>query len=86
MDVQTRRSNDLLNFGTTSELVAALARGQGRPLPGKPMVVKESFDVADLPTTWGVPAFRNFVPQDDAVMVARVKAAGAVILGKTNVP
>jgi amidase len=65
---------------------AALARGERRPLLGIPMVVKESFDVAGLPTTWGVPQFKNFVPQDDAVMVARVKAAGAVILGKTNVP
>jgi amidase len=65
---------------------AALARGERRPLLGIPMVVKESFDVAGLPTTWGVPGFKNFVPQDDAVMVARVKAAGAVILGKTNVP
>jgi len=65
---------------------AALARGERRPLLGIPMVVKESFDVAGLPTTWGVPAFKNFVPQEDAVMVARVKAASAVILGKTNVP
>ncbi len=65
---------------------AALARGERRPLLGIPMLIKESFEVAGLPTTWGVPAFRNFVPQDDAVMVARVRAAGAVILGKTNVP
>jgi amidase len=65
---------------------AALARGERRPLLGIPMVVKESFDVAGLPTTWGVPQFKNVTPQDDAVMVARVKAAGAVILGKTNVP
>jgi amidase len=65
---------------------AALARGERRPLLGIPMVVKESLDVAGLPTTWGVPAFKNFVPREDALMVARVKAAGAVILGKTNVP
>jgi amidase len=65
---------------------AALARGERSPLLGIPMVVKESFDVAGLPTTWGVPAFKDFVPQEDALMVARVKAAGAVILGKTNVP
>jgi amidase len=65
---------------------AALARGERRPLLGIPMLVKESFDIAGLPTTWGVPAFKNFLPQDDAVMVARVRAAGAVILGKTNVP
>ena len=50
------------------------------------MVVKESFNVAGLPTTWGIPAFKDWTPQEDAVTVARLKAAGAVILGKTNVP
>ena len=50
------------------------------------MTVKEQFNVAGLPTTWGVPAFRDFVPNEDALMVARVRAAGAIILGKTNVP
>ena len=57
-----------------------------RPLLGIPIVIKESFDVAGLPTTWGVPALKDFVPQEDALMVARVRAAGAMILGKTNVP
>ncbi len=65
---------------------AALARGDRRPLLGIPMVVKESFDVAGLPTTWGLPLFKGFVPMEDALMVARVKKAGAVVLGKTNVP
>ena len=50
------------------------------------MAVKESFDVAGLPTTWGLPAFKDWKPAEDALAVARVKAAGAVILGKTNVP
>ena len=50
------------------------------------MTVKESFNIAGLPTTWGFPAFRDFRPAEDAVAVARVKAAGAVVLGKTNVP
>ena len=65
---------------------AALARGEGRPLLGIPMTVKEAFNVAGLPTTWGDPRFKDFVPQEDAVVVSRVKSAGAVILGKTNVP
>jgi amidase len=64
----------------------ALTRGERSPLLGIPMVVKESFDVAGLPTTWGVPQFKDWIAPQDAVMVARVKAAGAVILGKTNVP
>ena len=65
---------------------ATRARGAGGPLLGVPMTVKESFNVAGLPTTWGIPPFKDFVPSEDAVAVARLKAAGAVILGKTNVP
>ena len=64
---------------------AALARGERRPLLGVPMTVKESFDVAGLPTTWGFEFARDRPPvTDDAVPVARLKAAGAVLLGKTN--
>ncbi len=65
---------------------AALVSGERRPLLGIPMVVKESFNVAALPTTWGIPTFKTWTPKEDAVTVARLKAAGAVILGKTNVP
>ena len=68
------------------EADAARARGEVRPLLGVPMTVKESFHVAGLPTTWGIPAFREFIADTDALAVARVKAAGAVVLGKTNVP
>jgi amidase len=64
----------------------ALSRGERLPLLGIPMVIKESFDVAGLPTTWGIPAFKDYIPSEDALMVARAKLAGAVILGKTNVP
>jgi amidase len=64
----------------------ALARGERRPLLGLPMTVKESFNVAGLPTTWGIPAFKDWRPAEDAVPVQRLKAAGAVIIGKTNVP
>lgn len=64
----------------------ARARGEDRPLLGVPVTVKESYDVAGLPTTWGMPPHRDYVPAEDAVQVARLKDAGAVILGKTNVP
>ncbi|MFI6044138.1 amidase [Nocardia sp. NPDC051321] len=64
----------------------ARARGEDRPLLGIPMTVKESYNIAGLPTTWGMPQFRDYLPAEDAVQVARVKAAGAVVLGKTNVP
>jgi len=68
------------------EADTALARGERRPLLGIPMTVKESFNVAGLPTTWGFPQFAGWIASTDAVAVARLKAAGAVIAGKTNVP
>ncbi|MCX0274821.1 amidase [Nocardia zapadnayensis] len=64
----------------------ARARGEDRPLLGIPVTVKESYNMAGLPTTWGMPQHANYVPDEDAVQVSRLKAAGAVILGKTNVP
>jgi amidase len=64
----------------------ALARGERKPLLGLPMTVKESYNIAGLPTTWGIPAFKDWRPTEDAVVVAKLKAAGAVIMGKTNVP
>lgn len=65
---------------------AALARGERRPLLGLPMTVKEQFNVAGLPTCWGLPRFRTWRAEADALAVQRLKAAGAVIIGKTNVP
>ena len=65
---------------------AALARGERAPLLGVPMTVKEAHNVAGLPTTWGIKEAKDFVPARDSVAVARLKGAGAVILGKTNVP
>jgi len=64
----------------------ALARGERRPLLGLPMTVKDQFNIAGLPTTWGDPTFKDWRPDGDALAVTRLKAAGAVILGKTNVP
>ena len=55
-------------------------------LLGVPMTVKESFDVAGLASCWGFAEHADFVASEDAVAVQRLKAAGAVILGKTNVP
>jgi amidase len=65
---------------------AARGRGESKPLLGIPMTVKESYNVGGLPTTWGFPAQKDFVPPDDALPISRVKDAGGVILGKTNVP
>ena len=65
---------------------AALARGERRKLLGLPMTVKEQFNVAGLPTTWGLPQYRDWRPDADALAVQRLKGAGAIIIGKSNVP
>lgn len=62
-----------------------VAKGIGLPLAGVPMTVKECFNVAGLPTTFGMELARNYRPTEDAAAVRRLKGAGAVILGKTNV-
>lgn len=62
-----------------------LKNGRDRgPLHGIPVVVKDDIDVANYPTTFGSALYRNRVPTADASVITRLKAAGAVILGKTN--
>jgi amidase len=65
---------------------AALAKGESRALLGVPMTVKEHYAVAGLPTTRGDPKYKDRKAEVDALVVQRLKVAGAVILGKTNVP
>ncbi len=56
------------------------------PLHGVPMTVKESYNLAGAATTWGNPEWRGNIASDDAESVKRLKAAGAIVFGKTNVP
>jgi amidase len=56
------------------------------PLHGVPVTVKESFDVAGFPSTFGRPERRSHAAERDASVVERLKAAGAIVFGKTNVP
>src|SRR5215472_15641457 len=66
---------------------AALARGERwGPLHGVPMTVKESFNVAGLPTTFGNPLWRDNIAAGNAFLIDRLLQAGAVVFGKTNVP
>ncbi len=57
-----------------------------QPLFGVPMTVKESFNLTGHPSTWGLEHARNNIAPSDAAVVQRLKRAGAVIVGKTNVP
>ncbi len=66
---------------------AALRRGKPwGPFHGVPMTIKESYDVAGMPTTWGLPALKDNVAPRNALAVDRLLAAGVVLFGKTNVP
>jgi amidase len=68
-----------------AEADRAMAAGARAPLLGVPITVKESFDVTGLHTTWGNPAFKDHLADSDATVVHRLRQAGAVIVGKTNV-
>jgi aspartyl-tRNA(Asn)/glutamyl-tRNA(Gln) amidotransferase subunit A len=65
---------------------ARIARGEGRPLEGVPLGVKDLEDAAGLVTSQGSLPFRDQMAQRDSTQVERLKAAGAIVLGKTNAP
>ena len=70
---------------TARERDAELRRGQDRgPLHGIPMAVKDLYDTAGLRTTCGSKILADRVPDKDSAAVARLRAAGAVVMGKTN--
>ncbi|TJX27245.1 MAG: amidase, partial [Mesorhizobium sp.] len=64
----------------------ALARGDALgPLHGVPFTLKDTHDTAGMKTTVGFPPFADYVAKKDSPVVARLKAAGAILIGKTNV-
>lgn len=66
---------------------AGLARGDGAgPLHGVPVTIKENIDVAGQATPNGVPAFADLIASEDAPLVRNLRDAGAIIIGRTNVP
>src|SRR5215210_1585344 len=81
--VELRREAALREVVAADE---ATARGEEvGPLHGVPMTIKDIFNVAGLHTTWGNLAFKEFIADADATVVRRLKEAGAIIVGKTNV-
>jgi aspartyl-tRNA(Asn)/glutamyl-tRNA(Gln) amidotransferase subunit A len=65
---------------------AVMAGGNPGPLAGVPVGVKDTLLVAGAPTTFGSPIYESYVPAHDEVVVAALRASGAAVLGKTNVP
>src|SRR5215470_4939632 len=74
------------DFDRARQAARAADQGGGGALRGLPITLKESFNVTGLHTTCGVPEWKNFVSQHDSPTWTRLRAAGAVLLGKTNVP
>lgn len=66
------------------ERIAAEGTDDLRPLECVPMIVKDNYDTADLPTTAGSASLRDSVPPDDAFQVRRLREAGAIVLAKSN--
>jgi amidase len=65
----------------------AIARGENwGPLHGVPVTIKDFYATAGLRTTCSYKPLANYIPQQDATVVARLRSAGAIILGKTNLP
>jgi aspartyl-tRNA(Asn)/glutamyl-tRNA(Gln) amidotransferase subunit A len=63
-----------------------IVKGEARPLEGIPLGVKDLFDAEGLVTSHGSIPFRDAVARSDSTQVARLRAAGAIVVGKTNVP
>jgi mandelamide amidase len=77
-----------LNQGAIASARAVdVARAAGQKLPplaGLPIVIKDNINTKNLPTTGGTPRLQNFQPKNDAVVLQRLLAAGAIVLGKAN--
>lgn len=93
IEVVNPRLNAVVQVATDSALMEArkadqaLARGEIRgPLHGVPFTVKDVFDTAGIVSAAGLEERAHFIPAHDSVVVARMKSAGAILLGKTNCP
>ena len=84
--------NAIVSLQPAAALAAArrcdrhFAAGADRPLYGLPIAIKDLALTAGIPTSFGSPLYRDFVPTQDDLFVARLKAAGAIVIGKTNTP
>ena len=84
--IVTLQPSDLL-LRQADERDAQLARGESMGwMHGMPQAIKDLCNVAGIATTQGSPLLRNFVPAQDGLLVQRMKAAGCIVIGKTNTP
>ncbi|HEY8287550.1 MAG TPA: amidase family protein, partial [Chloroflexota bacterium] len=79
LDIETARAR-------AAETDAARARGEDGALLGLPLTIKDCIYVKGLPTTGGIPDRATTIDEEDSYLAARIRAAGAVIMGQSNVP
>ncbi|RWG03005.1 MAG: hypothetical protein EOQ55_15750 [Mesorhizobium sp.] len=83
--ISLRFPRNLLNEAAAADM--AVPRGEWAGLlHGVPHAIKDSAKTKGLQTTYGSPMLRDFIPENDAIFVSRMRAAGAIITGKTNAP
>jgi len=82
--IVTRTDDMALAAAKKSEI--AFQKGEPRPLEGVPIPIKDNVFTKGVRTTFGSKLYENFVPDRDAILVERLKNAGAIIMGKTNLP
>ena len=83
------RVNAIVTLDAEGALRAAAEADAGEPrgvLHGLPIAVKDLEDTAGMRTTYGSPLFASHVPESDSLLVERLRAAGAIVIGKTNTP
>ena len=78
-------ADDAIDYARAADIALSKGKTTG-PLHGVPVTVKDTIDTQGLRTTSGTRIRAHHVPKQDASVVARLKAAGAIILGKTNTP
>jgi amidase len=94
VDAVNPRLNAIVTLARESALkeakaaTAALKKKGGKlgPLHGVPVTIKDLTHTKGIRTTWGSKVFERYVPTEDSLIVERLKAAGAIVLGKTNTP
>ncbi|MEX0307506.1 MAG: amidase [Ruegeria sp.] len=82
--------NAIVALQGEDDLMAAARKSDAAPLcgplQGLPIAVKDLVNVAGIPSTQGSPIFKDHIPQADDLLAARLRAAGAILIGKTNTP
>ena len=92
IDALNPRLNAIIAFDSSADAAARASDERYRaghalgPLDGVPLVVKDNILVKDVPCVWGSRVFADFVPDVDELPVGRLRKAGAIVIGKTNVP